>query len=995
MRKKSLWVAACLCFCLCAVRQAAASSANPESHYDRGVSLYEKQRYAAAQAEFEKAAREAGQGDAALLEKTSCYRALCASQMRQTNAEELLGRFLDDYPYSIRANDVRFALGTLYHEQGDYGRAYDEYRTVDPYELDFSDYDQYNFRTGYAAYMCGDTEAAYGYFKNCSSDPRYLPHATCYIAYIDYARGDLDAAKRGVSALAADPSYEPVVPFYLLQIEFQQGNYPYVIEHGIPLLAKSTESRQREISRIVSEAYFHQGDYPHALAYMDNYEKLGGTMGREELYLAGYCYYADREYDRAVERLSQVASGSDALAQNASFHLADCYLQTGDRAKAMSAFGLASAADYDPEIKEEAMFDYGKLQYEQGGGVFDGAIAVLNNYIESFPSSPRVGEARELLLAAYFNSRNYDAAYEAIKLVPDPDNNVKMALQKIAYFRALEYFEAGDYDRALELFDVADANRYTAKYTALTKFWRAETLVKKGDYRQAEPLYRSYVSLSPRGERENLMAQYNVGYCRFNAKDWGEAASWFNRFVSAYTIKDALRADAFNRLGDIAFAQREYYKAIENYDKAISIGASGKDYARFQRAVMLGLVDKYDRKVESLIDIIGGGDSEYVDDAMYELGRTYVRHERFNEGANVLKRLVAGYPQSPYCVSALSELGLIYRNLGNDAEALRYYKQVVTQYPSSPRAKDAMLGIKNIYVDNNDVDSYFAFAKQSGVETNVTVVERDSLSFAAADRVYQSGQYAKALPLMDGYLRQYPKGAYRADALYALGDCSLREGNRAGALAAFEEVAAMPSNRYQSVALRKAASMRMEDKDYAGAAELYRKLASTAVQRNVAVEGLDGYLKAVTLTSDMEALGRAADEVLASPYAADDLAAAAHFAKARSLDAAGQSSDALGHYRKATEARTREAAEAHYRIASILFGQGDLAGAEKEVYALSDKKLPFQYWTGKAFLLLGDIYVKKNDAFQARATYQSIVDGYADRTDGIVEEARQKIDALK
>ena len=46
-------------------------------------------------------------------------------------------------------------------------------------------------------------------------------------------------------------------------------------------------------------------------------------------------------------------------------------------------------------------------------------------------------------------------------------------------------------------------------------------------------------------------------------------------------------------------------------------------------------------------------------------------------------------------------------------------------------------------------------------------------------------------------------------------------------------------------------------------------------------------------------------------------------------------------------------------------------------------------------ILLGDIYVKKNDAFQARATYQSIVDGYADRTDGIVEEARQKIDALK
>lgn len=96
--------------------------------------------------------------------------------------------------------------------------------------------------------------------------------------------------------------------------------------------------------------------------------------------------------------------------------------------------------------------------------------------------------------------------------------------------------------------------------------------------------------------------------------------------------------------------------------------------------------------------------------------------------------------------------------------------------------------------------------------------------------------------------------------------------------------------------------------------------------------------------------------------------------------------------RKPAPARRPRLTTASRRFCS---DQGDLAGAEKEVYALSDKKLPFQYWTGKAFLLLGDIYVKKNDAFQARATYQSIVDGYADRTDGIVEEARQKIDALK
>ena len=82
-------------------------------------------------------------------------------------------------------------------------------------------------------------------------------------------------------------------------------------------------------------------------------------------------------------------------------------------------------------------------------------------------------------------------------------------------------------------------------------------------------------------------------------------------------------------------------------------------------------------------------------------------------------------------------------------------------------------------------------------------------------------------------------------------------------------------------------------------------------------------------------------------------------------------------------------------MVSILFRQGKLDEAEKEVYALAEQNLPYQYWVGKAFLILGDIYVQKNDAFQAKATYQSIIDGYTDKTDGVVAAAQEKINALK
>jgi predicted negative regulator of RcsB-dependent stress response len=65
------------------------------------------------------------------------------------------------------------------------------------------------------------------------------------------------------------------------------------------------------------------------------------------------------------------------------------------------------------------------------------------------------------------------------------------------------------------------------------------------------------------------------------------------------------------------------------------------------------------------------------------------------------------------------------------------------------------------------------------------------------------------------------------------------------------------------------------------------------------------------------------------------------------------------------------------------------------VYDFSDSKTPQNYWLAKSFILLGDIYMSRGDSFQARATYQSVVDGYSPADDGIVAEARQRIEKLK
>ena len=162
-------------------------------------------------------------------------------------------------------------------------------------------------------------------------------------------------------------------------------------------------------------------------------------MGRVENYIMGYALYRQTRYAEALPHLREACGKDDLLTQNASYHLADCYLRANDKTNAMHSFAMASSAAFDKAIAEDALFNYGKLQYELGGGHFNEAINVLSRYMALYPRSERLAEVRKLLVAAYYNSHNYAEAYDAIKSMPEPDGEVLLALQKILLLTMYQY----------------------------------------------------------------------------------------------------------------------------------------------------------------------------------------------------------------------------------------------------------------------------------------------------------------------------------------------------------------------------------------------------------------------------------------------------------------------------------------------------------------------------------------------------------------------------
>lgn len=966
------------------------------THFDKARALYDEGNYTAARFELQRAGEQAGPNDAELNVLVDFFSAMCAVELDEPNAMAQLATFMRKNPNSVFYETARFAVAKHAYKHGDYATAKAQLSGMDTYNMSSAVKSEYNFMLGSVYFEEEKYSEAYGYFSAVDAKSIYAVHAKYYMSYINYVRGDLNEAKTGFLSLRNDPTYGEAMKFYLLQIEFLQENYDYVIANGDELIRISTRPRAKEVARVMAESYYRTGNYKQAVEYIRLYgERLGGEMGREENYILGYSYFVDGDLGPAVEALAKVCGPSDNLTQNAAYNMGAAYIMMGNKRAAMQAFSMAVADGTDAQIREDALFNYGKLQYELGGGVFNEAINALTRYITEYPGTERTEQAREYLIAAYYNLRNYESAYEAISQFPDPDNNMKAAMQRIAYYRALEYYEAGDTDSALKLLEQAGRYNYSQKYTALSQFWRGEILYRKGAAQKAVPYFSDYIKVSPASEREYKMAQYNLGYSYFDMQKWKDAGTWFTRFVASYKTQDRYRADAYNRLGDVSYSQRDFAEAINNYNRAYAIGTDEKYYAQYQRAVMEGFRKQPARKIEQLKGIISAGHGDYVDDATYELGRTYIGQSDFNDGAKMLKQYVANYPSGVHYLDALSDLGLVYLNLGDNKQALGYYKQVVEKNPSSSQAKDALLGIRGIYVDMNDVDSYFSYARNVGVETDLGAVQRDSLAYAAAFGVYMSGNAKRTSEAMKSYLDSYPRGNYRPDAWYYLGTVYTQLGDNARALEAFGALTQMFDNDYTVRGLQRMAALLYDAKDYPAASETYKRLSESVSQADERNAALGGYLDSWSRSGDDSRLIEAANEVLASAVADKDLTRRATYYKAKALHAEGKG-EAMALFRKlSAEPQTVEGAEAAYIVIASTFAEGDMDKTEHLVFDLSDSNTPHTYWLGKSFLMLGDLYVAKGDTFQARATYQSIVDGYSPANDGIVEQAKFKIESLK
>lgn len=982
MKKFSLPAIAIL-FSLSAFSQQTFFYTDPDVKFKEAKAYFQQEKYSLAYPLFRELRQSIHETDkantAVSVQEINYYTIVCGLKQGEGRSEEEALQYIDVEKNDTRVQMMNFHLGEYYFRQENFGEAANRFEQTNIANLSNREIADMKFHQGYAYFTLQRFAAAKPLFNTIrqeQDDPNYIA-ANYYYGFLAFKDGQYREALEAFRVVENEKDYATVVPYYIAQIYYVQGKKEEAITYIQQKLQSGSNSQyyDLELKQMLGHAYFEKKEYAKALPYLADFVSRSTKVRREDLYELSYCYYQGNQLNKAIDGFKQLSGKDDSLSQHSMYLLGDAYLKTGQKANARSAFLFCSSNSSNATQKEISKYQYAKLSYELG--YQDEALNSLSSFLSDYPNSSYNTEAKELLVDVLANTNNYKDAQALLESLSKPSENAKRLYPRILYGRATELINDGRLSEADALLDKALKDPYNGSVLPFLNFWKGELAYRNNKIDDAIKFYNAYVSGgSPaNGEANAINARYNLGYCYLRKENYPVAQTFFEPLGKNPSLSStSFVQDAYLRTGDTYFMQKDYSKARTVYDNVVKFSWPAEDYATFQIALLAGV--KSSAEKISLLNTMMRKfpTSSLVTDANMEVANTYMGDERFREAIPYLGNVIKNSGNASLVPQAYLKLGTSYYNIDNNTEALKQFKTLVDKYPNSPEAEDALDNVKTIYVEDGKPGEYANFMRQAGRPLSVST--EDSLTYAAAEKQYDDQNLNAALNSFNAYLQQFPDGAYALDAQFNRAEIYYARKDWNNALSAYDAVAANAPNKYAERAVLTAARLNFfELKNYAKAEGYFIQLKQITSSQENKLEAMRGLLRCqYQLQKWSEAMENAKELTAAKGSSADDKSLA-NMAIAKSYQVGGDFGNAIASFKSVVQInKAALAAEARYEIAACLFQLNKLSDAEKSAFETINKSGSYDYWVTKAYILLGDIYYRQKDYFNAKATFQSIVD---------------------
>ena len=955
---------------------------DPQEKFKEAKEYFQKEQYSLAYPLFKElklATRETQKlNNTITAQEISYYTTVCALKQNEGRAEEEASEFIDLEKNTARVQMMSFHLGEYYFRNQQFSEAARQYEQANIGNLSNREIADMKFHQGYCYFTLqrfAQAKPLFNSIRTIKEDPNYLD-ANYYYGFLAFRDGQYSDALQSFRIVENENDYATVVPYYIAQIYYIQGKKEEALSYAEnKIKVGKSQYYDLEMKQMIGHSYFERKEYAKALPYLEDFVTRSKKVKREDLYELSYSYYQAKQYTKAIDGFKQLSGKDDSLSQHAMYLLGDAYLQTGQKTNARNAFLFCASNNSNPSQKEISKYQYAKLSYELG--YQDEALNSLSSFLADYPNSTYNTEAKELLVSVLTNTNNYKDAQALLETLNKPSENAKKIYPRILYGRATEMINDGQLADADALLDKALKDPNNGSMLPLINFWKGELAYRSNKLDDAIKYYNAYVSGgSPSsGEANANNVRYNLGYCYLRKENYQAALGFFEPLGRNPALNsDGFTQDTYIRTADCYFMLKEFSKAKLMYDNVVKFSWPAEDYATFQNAMLAGVKSSNDKV--ALLNTMNRKfpTSSLVTDANMEVANTYMSDEKFREAIPFLANVIKTGGNSSLKPQAYLKMGIAYYNLDNNNDALKQYKTLIDQYPNSPEAEDALDNVKLIYIEDGKPGDYADFMRQAGRPLSMNA--EDSLTYAAAQTQYVNGNITPALTAFNNYLQRFPDGVYALDASFSRAEIYNTKKDWNNALVSYETVAADAPNKYAERAILTAARIYFfELKNYTKAETYYGQLKQFASGQENKLEAMRGLLRCqYQLKKWTEALENAKELANARGSSADDKTLA-NMAIAKSYQVNGEYDLAIANFKSVVQLnKAAMAAEARYEIANSWFAVNKLTDAEKAAFETINKSGSYDFWVTKSYILLGDIYFRQKDYFNAKATFQSIVD---------------------
>jgi tetratricopeptide (TPR) repeat protein len=248
-------------------------------------------------------------------------------------------------------------------------------------------------------------------------------------------------------------------------------------------------------------------------------------------------------------------------------------------------------------------------------------------------------------------------------------------------------------------------------------------------------------------------------------------------------------------------------------------------------------------------------------------------------------------------------------------------------------------------------------------------------------------------------LKKFPEGYFVLNATFYKAESDFRNKEFDKALAGYEFVAEKPRNIFTEKSLLKAGTIHFNAGRYDNAITHFHKLEESADFRDNIIEAQAGQMRGYYKKGELESAITYAQKLTEGDKISNELLNEAHLTLGRSALALNDLQKAMNEYTIVAKIPNSESgAEAKYSLALIQYKLANYKDSQKKCFDVINQVPSYDYWIGKAFILLGDNYVALKDLFQAKHTYRSVLENYEKNPsdpEDIREIAQEKLSQIE